>query len=266
MRDATYKAVAKKIKAAGLQKLKWYCEMCKKQCRDDNGFKNHCLSESHMKNMKHFSQHKGSIIASNSQIFSSGFIRILAHRHSTNRVHSNLVYQEYIADKSHIHLSGTRWGGLREFCFYLDRNGIAKVEETDKGIFLTWIDNNLQDKLQKEKETRKLKADRTDQERDEVVLQEIMSKAATLPVPESSVPTELKRESDGKISFNSISLGKRRLETKKLNSFGSSTGSKLCSSRDLEGSSKDDGKSRKMTALEQIMQDEIRKKQKLETR
>src|SRR5688500_7207864 len=25
-------------KAKGLQKLKWYCQMCQKQCRDENGY------------------------------------------------------------------------------------------------------------------------------------------------------------------------------------------------------------------------------------
>ena len=33
------KAIAKKLKAKGLQKLRWYCQMCEKQCRDENGFK-----------------------------------------------------------------------------------------------------------------------------------------------------------------------------------------------------------------------------------
>ena len=36
--------------------------------------------------------------------------------------------------------------------------------------------------------------------------------------PEASEPTELKRENDVKISFSS-SLGKRKFEPKKLNSF-----------------------------------------------
>ena len=33
------KAIANRIKAKGLQKLRWYCQMCEKQCRDENGFK-----------------------------------------------------------------------------------------------------------------------------------------------------------------------------------------------------------------------------------
>ncbi|ONI12054.1 hypothetical protein PRUPE_4G141400 [Prunus persica] len=43
----TPKAIANRIKAKGLQKLRWYCQMCQKQCRDENGFKCHCMSESH---------------------------------------------------------------------------------------------------------------------------------------------------------------------------------------------------------------------------
>jgi hypothetical protein len=27
------------FQAKGLQKLRWYCQMCQKQCRDENGFK-----------------------------------------------------------------------------------------------------------------------------------------------------------------------------------------------------------------------------------
>ena len=37
----TPKAIANRIKAKGLQKLRWYCQMCEKQCRDENGFKVH---------------------------------------------------------------------------------------------------------------------------------------------------------------------------------------------------------------------------------
>jgi DNA/RNA-binding protein KIN17 len=31
----TPKAIANRIKAKGLQKLRWYCQMCEKQCRDE---------------------------------------------------------------------------------------------------------------------------------------------------------------------------------------------------------------------------------------
>ena len=31
------KALSNKMKSKGLQKLKWYCQLCEKQCRDENG-------------------------------------------------------------------------------------------------------------------------------------------------------------------------------------------------------------------------------------
>ena len=34
----TPKAIGNRIKAKGLQKLRWYCQMCQKQCRDENGY------------------------------------------------------------------------------------------------------------------------------------------------------------------------------------------------------------------------------------
>lgn len=37
--------------AKGLQKLRWYCQACQKQCRDENGFKNHITSQSHQRQM-----------------------------------------------------------------------------------------------------------------------------------------------------------------------------------------------------------------------
>jgi DNA/RNA-binding protein KIN17 len=34
----TPKAIANRIKSKGMQKLRWYCQMCEKQCRDEVSF------------------------------------------------------------------------------------------------------------------------------------------------------------------------------------------------------------------------------------
>ena len=47
----TPKAIGNRIKSIGLQKLRWYCQMCQKQCRDENGFKCHASSEAHLRQM-----------------------------------------------------------------------------------------------------------------------------------------------------------------------------------------------------------------------
>ena len=35
----TPKAIANAQKSKGLQKLRFFCQLCQKQCRDENGFK-----------------------------------------------------------------------------------------------------------------------------------------------------------------------------------------------------------------------------------
>lgn len=63
-------------------------------------------------------------------------------RFGTKRVKANNVYQEYIQDKHHLHMNSTRWVTLTEFVKHLGRTGVARVDETEKGWFLAWIDNS----------------------------------------------------------------------------------------------------------------------------
>ena len=52
----TPKAIANRVKAKGLGKLRFYCQMCAKQCRDENGFKCHTMSDAHQRQMLVFAQ------------------------------------------------------------------------------------------------------------------------------------------------------------------------------------------------------------------
>lgn len=63
-------------------------------------------------------------------------------RFGTKRVRANQVYQEYISDKSHLHMNSTRWVTLTEFVKHLGRTGVARVDETEKGWFIAWIDSS----------------------------------------------------------------------------------------------------------------------------
>lgn len=58
----TPKAIGNRIKAKGLQKLRWYCEMCQKQCRDENGFKCHQTSEGHLRQMRIFAENPEAVM------------------------------------------------------------------------------------------------------------------------------------------------------------------------------------------------------------
>ena len=64
------------------------------------------------------------------------------HSYGTRRVHANVVYQEYISDKQHLHMNATKWSTLTEFVKHLGREGLAEVTETEKGWFIQYIDRD----------------------------------------------------------------------------------------------------------------------------
>lgn len=138
----TPKDIANRIKAKGLQKLKFYCQMCEKQCRDANGFKCHLTSESHLRQMKIFSDNAGGILDKYSKDFERSYLSTLRMRHGTKKVNANNVYQELISDKQHIHMNATHWATLTEFVQYLGKTGKCVVEETERGWFVSYIERD----------------------------------------------------------------------------------------------------------------------------
>lgn len=133
------KAIGNRIKAKGLQKLRWYCQLCQKSCRDENGFKCHQTSESHLRQMEVFGSNPERVIEGFSEEFENYFMEHLAQAHPSSRVAANVVYNEIVAERHHIHMNATRWLTLTEFVKYLGREGKCKVEETPKGWFITLI-------------------------------------------------------------------------------------------------------------------------------
>ncbi|XP_065829474.1 DNA/RNA-binding protein KIN17-like [Oscarella lobularis] len=195
------KAISNRIKSKGLQKLRWYCQMCQKQCRDENGFKCHTMSESHQRQMMLVGENPGKYIHAFSSEFFADFMRLLRHSFGTTRVHSNVVYQEYIKDKHHFHMNSTRWTTLSGFVRFLGREGICKVDETEKGLFLQYIEKDPEGRARREKREKMAK---DDAEREaELIARQVEKGAAESGSPEEVVYTELKRdeESEGKIAF-----------------------------------------------------------------
>ena len=159
------KAISNRIKAKGLQKLRWYCEMCQKQCRDENGFKCHQTSDSHLRQMRIFAENPNAVMHNYSTEFEANFVETLSRRHGTKRVHANVVYQEYIADKHHVHMNATKWETLTNFVKYLGKSGQALVDETEKGWFIAWIDRDPAALARQAALAKKRKHDMDDEER-----------------------------------------------------------------------------------------------------
>ena len=136
------KHLANKMKSKGLQRLRWYCQPCEKQCRDENGYKCHVMSETHMRNMQSVTEDSRKFLADYSKQFQRDFLQLLRTAHGEKPVHVNHFYQEYIRDKEHVHMNATNWSSLTEFSKHLGRNGICRVTEEEKGLYIAWIDNS----------------------------------------------------------------------------------------------------------------------------
>lgn len=126
----TAKFQAKQLKASGLQKLKFYCQICEKQCRDANGFKNHLNSPSHLGRIEGLATSNKNVVTEYSSQFQQDFLKLLRINHGTKAVNANKFYQEYILnDKNHIHMNTTKWHSLTLFVKYLGQNGLVKVDK-----------------------------------------------------------------------------------------------------------------------------------------
>ncbi|KAG0081980.1 hypothetical protein BGZ93_005005 [Podila epicladia] len=291
----TAKAVANRIKAKGLQKLRWYCQICEKQCRDENGFKCHTTSESHQRKILLVAESPEKYVNNYSAEFQRDFMKLLSSRYGTRRVNANLVYQEFIADRTHLHMNATKWATLSEFAMHLGKEGLAVVDETPKGWFITWIDNSPKTLARQEAIAKKERMEMDDEQREQKLIQQQIEKAAALKRQEeedgaTEAATELIRENEEeKIKLDisikpgagagflagGLKLGGgikpkslNALATKKPNPFSSKIAAPTAASHvvntisaSVPTSSSDP---RKRTAVEEIMEQEMARKRRLE--
>lgn len=268
------KSLDKRAKLKGLQKLRFYCQMCAKQCRDDNGFKCHLASEAHIRQMHLFAENSRGIIDDFSKQFLKGFMDILSQRHGTKLIKANNVYQEYIAFKEHVHMNATMWSSLTEFILYLGKEGKAVVEETEKGWFIQYIDRDPRVLARQAQSEAKQKSELDDEERARKMIQAQIQVAEQLKrqreahEPSDDGPTCAPLSSgtvggEGKIT---LSLGVQAVDVKKrklaLTSFdqdeepSSSFSSSSSSGSSASSSSSTTATAAPVRALEQIMRDE----------
>ena len=171
------KHLANKLKSKGLQRLRWYCQVCQRQMRDENGFKMHVQSESHVRQMLVVGEDPKKVINEYSEQFKKDFLQLLRTGHGTKSVQINHFYQEYIANKEHVHMNATRWPSLTEFAKYLGREGLCRVEETEKGIHVAWIDNSPDALKRQEALRRKEMQDRGNEELEQKMIREQIKRA-----------------------------------------------------------------------------------------
>ncbi|KAF1322227.1 Protein containing a u1-type zn-finger and implicated in RNA splicing or processing, partial [Globisporangium splendens] len=292
----TPKAIANRMKSKGLQKLRWFCQVCQKQCRDENGFKCHTTSESHQRQMLIVASDPDKFISGYSEMFESAFLENLKRRHGTKRMRATVVYNEYIADKLHIHMNATQWTTLGTFVQYLGRTGKCTVDETEKvgttrfGWYIQYIDRDPRTLARQEELEKKKKSDMDHEERNRAFIERQLKIAQDVTSnhedPDALRPTKLLRtDADAKISlgFSATATAKASKDANRggdatrsgfkqsLNVFGgddssekvhSSSSSSLSNARVTH---EDDSKKRKAraSAVDDIMAEEERRKKQL---
>ena len=237
--------------------------MCQKQCRDANGFKCHTTSESHQRQLLLFGENPGRFLHGYSRDFQKDFNAILRRQYNQKRVLANAVYQQYISDKSHVHMNATCWVTLTSYVKHLGRTGMCEIEESEKGWYITWILKDPEEELREKKAARKEKMAKDDEERIKDYIDAQIEKAKLQAKnDEEFFATELLKEQD-----EALKLGMKVKEVKKVKDEDCKNALKELSK------SKDRGKDlkpkkqeskRKIIALEEIMEEELKKKRQKE--
>ena len=237
--------------------------MCEKQCRDENGFKCHTMSESHQRQLLLFGENSGSYLSGYSKDLEKGYTDILRRQYPEKRVHANVVYQQYISDRDHVHMNSTCWVTLSSFVKHLGRTGKCVIDETEKGWYVTWVVKD-QDTLDKEATlAKKNKLNMDYEERQKAYIDSQIEKAkeqSTLDEEEFEATELLKAEDEQlklDLKFKSLTKVQEPAKVEVKNVFKSApTSSKPV----VKDKVKDESK-RKQSALEEIMeQDKKRKK------
>lgn len=175
--------------------------------RDDNGFKCHTQSESHVRQMLLVGEDPRKHISDYSNQFQRDFLQLLRTSHGEKKIHMNHFYQEYISNKEHIHMNSTRWPSLTEFAKHLGREGLCRVEDNEKGLHISWIDNSPEALRRQDAIRKKERQDKGDEKREQKLIQEQIDRA-DLDAEEraqddgTDESRALKREEGEKIKLN----------------------------------------------------------------
>lgn len=233
------KYLAKKLKAKGLQKLRFYCQICEKQCRDENGFKSHNKSPSHERRMN---QMKPKDVDRYTEMFERDFLRLLRLTHGEKKIEANKFYNEYIQDRDHIHMNATRFNSLTRFVLHLGKTGKVRLhgldeEDADKlqveddKILISYIDDSYENMMRKDKLRELEQSEVSEQDLKTKIIKRQMEQGRAMAQSREAAQEEEEEEGGsgiepvlppGKISISlSKPLGKGKVTKKRKNVFKS---------------------------------------------
>lgn len=133
---------------------KYYCQPCKKQCKDENGYALHLNTNSHLKNMEIIMKDPEYYINKYSNNFKQSFISILNLPQFKNKyTNADKVYLEYIKNRDFVNLNSTKWKNLTRFIKDMEKKELIDVVEDsyNKKLLIRCMDNDNNNKLIKDK-------------------------------------------------------------------------------------------------------------------
>lgn len=105
-------------------------------------------------------------------------------------------------------MNATKWKSLTQFAGFLGREGYCRVEETEKGLFIGWIDRSPETMRKREAVMKKERQDKGDEEREQQQIQEQVERAqrnakeANTQEPEDPEARVLERKEGEKVKLN----------------------------------------------------------------
>jgi DNA/RNA-binding protein KIN17 len=114
-------------------------------------------------------------------------------------------------------MNATQWKSLSQFAAHLGKEGICRVEETEKGLFVSWIDNSPETMRKREAIMKKERQDKGDEEREQRAIKEQIQRAqAVAKAQEDENPEDkmLQREDGEKVTLNFGFAAKPKTDTK----------------------------------------------------
>ncbi len=102
-------------------------------------------------------------------------------------------------------MNATKWSSLTEFTKHLGTEGICRVEDTEKGLFIAWIDNSPGALRRRDAISKKERQDKGDEEREQRHLREQIERAIVEAPVERDVDIEsrtLQHNEGEKIKLN----------------------------------------------------------------
>lgn len=95
-----------------------------------------------------------------SEEFERTFMEHLRRSHPFSRISAKVVYNEFIADRHHVHMNSTIWHTLTDFVQHLGKTGQCRIDQTEKGWFISVIQEDPAEKLAKEKRVKRQRAEK----------------------------------------------------------------------------------------------------------